>query len=299
MGLWDACIRQSQNPLVYGLSWYLNVVTNNKWDALIWNNYESVMPLCYNRKWGLHYIYPPLFAQQLGIFSKEILPNNVLDDFLKHIPTKFKYVEMNLPLLSKGTIPPIIDSISTNINIELDLSLKYEELYQNYSTNLKRNLKKIDSEKLKFDQEVGLFEVVELFKNNKGLEYPDMGETQYKTLIDLNLAAGNHQQSWCVGVRKIASSQILAGALFITSPKSIVFLFSGVSETGRQQKAMFYLLDQVIKMNAEQGLILDFEGSNNIELARFYRGFGGLEKKYIKIKINKLPQLFRWIKNNE
>ena len=293
--LWDACILQSHNPLLYGVSWYLNEVCDNKWDALILGNYEAVMPLCYNRKWGLKYIYPPLFAQQLGVFSKQKISSYEIDDFLNHIPTKFRYVEMCVPLTNASEV--IVESCVQNTNIVLSLNSSYTDLFQNYSTNLKRNLKKVNTAKLVFAKEVNLTDVIELFKNFKGLEYPDMGSKQYETLLKLNEAAIQHKQSWCVGVRDSASNELLAGALFMVVKQRIIFLFSGVSAKGKQERAMFYLIDQMIQLHADKDIVLDFEGSNNTELARFYLGFGSREEKYGKIKINRLPLALKWLKS--
>ncbi len=283
--------------MVYGLSWYLDVVSNCKWDALILGNYEAVMPLCYKHKWGLKYIYPPLFAQQLGVFSKNIIDRNLLHDFLNHIPAKFRYVEMSISVAHGEPNGAIIDSCTQNTNIELDLGHSYPQLYANYSTNLKRNLKKVAVENLIFENNTNLPEVIDLFKNFKGLEYPDMGTKQYETLTKLNAAALQRQQSWCVGVRNFASNELLAGALFIVSNQRIIFLFSGVSAKGKQERAMFYLIDQVIQLHADKDTVLDFDGSNNVELARFYQGFGGKVSVYSNIIINKLPILIKWLKS--
>lgn len=294
--LWDDCILKSQNPLVYGLSWYLDVVCNRKWDALVLGNYDAVMPLCYKRKWTIHYVYPPMFAQQLGVFSKTIVSNRILDIFLKYIPLKFKYLEMCINTPTYDFVEGAVDSHNLNTNIVLNLQPSYSELYQKYSTSLRRNLKKIETDKLSFSTDADLQKVIDLFKNAKGLEYPDMGSQQYQTLKNLNAEASKQRQSWCVGVSDTTSNELLAGALFILTGERIIFLFSGVSARGKEKKAMFFLIDQVIQLNAGKEMVLDFDGSNNVELARFYQGFGGEATNYLQIASNRLPNLLKWLK---
>ena len=46
---WDECIAKSFNGSVYAWSWYLDVV-HPKWDALVENDYERVMPICGSKK---------------------------------------------------------------------------------------------------------------------------------------------------------------------------------------------------------------------------------------------------------
>ena len=41
---WDECIDKADNGLVYAYSFYLDHMAK-QWDALVWNDYEAVMPL--------------------------------------------------------------------------------------------------------------------------------------------------------------------------------------------------------------------------------------------------------------
>jgi len=43
---WDKVITNSQNGLVYALSWYLNIVTPG-WEALIEDDYEYIRQDCH------------------------------------------------------------------------------------------------------------------------------------------------------------------------------------------------------------------------------------------------------------
>jgi hypothetical protein len=52
---------------------------------------------------------------------------------------------------------------------------------------------------------------------------------------------------------------------------------------------MFLLIDSFIREHAGQALTLDFEGSNDPNVARFYKSFGAAECNYYKITINRLP----------
>ena len=64
---WDDSITESSNGLIYAYSWYLDTMSKN-WDALVLNDYEAVLPLTWNKKYGVYYLYQPWFCASLGIF---------------------------------------------------------------------------------------------------------------------------------------------------------------------------------------------------------------------------------------
>jgi len=55
---WDACVKQSPNALLYAYSWFLDMAAD-QWDALVYGNYDAVMPLPWRKKWGIQYLYQP------------------------------------------------------------------------------------------------------------------------------------------------------------------------------------------------------------------------------------------------
>ena len=54
---------------------------------------------------------------------------------------------------------------------------------------------------------------------------------------------------------------------------------------------MHHVINTFIRENAGKNLVLDFEGSDHKNLARFYKSFGACEKNYNKIIINRIPNL--------
>ncbi|MEZ5197052.1 MAG: hypothetical protein R2764_11780 [Bacteroidales bacterium] len=97
---WDACIKESVNGMVYANSWYLDIVAED-WEALVEDDYERVFPLTTGRKWGIDYLYQPVFTQQLGLFSKSSLSQDTVSCFLDSIPEKYKFIEINLNTFNK------------------------------------------------------------------------------------------------------------------------------------------------------------------------------------------------------
>jgi hypothetical protein len=60
---------------------------------------------------------------------------------------------------------------------------------------------------------------------------------------------------------------------------------------------MFFLVDEFIRDHSGQDLVLDFEGSSNPKLARFYMGFGSKECVFLQLKINRMPWFMKPLVN--
>ena len=135
------------------------------------------------------------------------------------------------------------------------------------------------------------YHVVALFRDNRGAELTKWGDKEYGVLIGLGKTAMNRKSAFILGVNEMGDGEILCAALFMIANGRITFLFSGLSEKGKERQAMTFLMDQVIRQYAAKPLVLDFEGSDDENLARFYLGFGGEEKKYPSYSFNKLSGL--------
>ena len=85
------------------------------------------------------------------------------------------------------------------------------------------------------------------------------------------------------------NGQALGGALFVMQAGRIIYLFSAVSEAGREQQAMSFLLDNVIKEYSDTVDILDFEGSMVPGIASFFRSFGAGKERYFHFKRSRIP----------
>jgi len=292
---WDEAVARSYNGIVYAYSWYLDIVSP-EWGALVKDDYKSMMPLTWRKKYGIHYLFQPFFTQQLGVFSIEKSDADLVQQFLAAIPEQFRFVEINLNtfnLFNPSNLSNI--SIKQNLTHELDLIESYENLAKNYSENLKRNLKKAESNKLQYLISNQPEPVVKLFRENRGAGIAMLKENDYRILIQLIYQAVHLGKASVINVLN-NHNELCAGAFIIESNSKAVFLFSGLSAEGKNQSAMPFLIDSFIKQNAGKNMTFDFEGSNDVNLARFYKSFGSKECVYQQVKINRLPLPLKWLK---
>ncbi|MBA7539822.1 hypothetical protein ES705_32107 [subsurface metagenome] len=289
---WDDCINLSPGGLVYALSWYLDAV-HPGWEALVENDYEAVFPLTSGKKFGISYLYQPFFNQKLGAFSRKHGEYINIDPFLEAIPERFRYADIKLNRTNRITGKEF--EVDMNTNIELDLSENPETIRNNYSENAIRNLKKFNGENIVLNEEKDSDLLIRMFMANMGRTLPKIRDIHYsglKQVMDIAFDKGTGRML----VAKSQKDKFLAGAFFLTYNKRAVFLFSANTEEGRETRAMYGIIDSFIAENAGEKLILDFEGSNEKNLARFYKGFGGKNFDYPGLRINRLPWMIRWLK---
>jgi len=282
---WDECIQRADNGLIYAYSWYLDLVCNS-WDALVEDDYKSVFPLTFNKKFNIHYLYQPFFAQQLGVFSQKILTTEKVENFIKLIPSNFRLIEINLNTKNKITNPAI--PLKASLTHELPLNVSYDILKNEYSSNIKRNIKKAIAAGVEIRNNQSINPIIEIFKNNKGKSISTFSDKEYlilEKLIDTCISKG---LATVLGAYE--NNKLCAGASFIESNNKVIFLFSATNKQAFENGAMSLLIDTFIREHAQSNLSLDFEGSNNPDLARFYKSFGAKEKKYFQYYKNTLQQ---------
>ena len=283
---WDVLIAECGN--VYAYSWYLDIV-HPGWEALVKDDYQSVMPLTGGKKFGVNYLFQPFFVQQLGVFSKSPMTAETTEVFMKAIPLKYRFAEIRL---NEGNVfSESEQSVEYHRNVLLDLNQEYEDIRADYHQNTKRNLAKAEACNLQLVTSVIPYHVVALFRDNRGALLDKWGDAEYGVLTHLAQVAQKRNAAFILGVSEKGVGQLLCAAIFMKTKDRITFLFSGLTEEGKQRQAMTYLLDQVIQQNAHQPMTFDFEGSDDENLARFYLGFGGKEVKYPSYTFNRLSLL--------
>ena len=282
---WDDCIRRSFNGIIYGYAWFLDVVCED-WDALVENDYESVFPLPFKEGLGIKHIYQPFFTQQLGLFSRNFIGNDKLKSFIHEIPGSFRRIELNLNTLNK--VEEGNFGARAQVNHELDLINTIDDIRSGYSQNLKRNLAKAGQNDLTISKNIRPELIVEMFRNNRGKYIRHLKDENYKKLKRLIYTTMYKGRAEVYGVYSPAND-LLGGAIFLRSNKKSTFFFSGMSAQGRESGAMPFLIDRYIADHAGKHLTFDFDGSNDKNLARFYKSFGSEELHYMRLKIDRLP----------
>lgn len=284
---WDFAIENSRNGLVYALSWYLDTVSPG-WNALVLGDYEAVMPLSYRQKFGIKYLYQPVFLQKLGIFSTKLITPDTTDQFLIEALKYYKFIDICIDNKPKSF------PTKKRPTQMLDLSKPYQELYANYSKNHQRNIEKALNSGLSLKQKGSPDDFILLLQrmyNDKNVT--DVSLADIESLRQILHYAVNHD------LGEIYFGYIennLCAVSFFLNWKDRSVIFTAQIDKGREISAMFGIIDHYIQNNASKKLNLDFAGSMLTGVAKRNKGFGAEDHEYFAVQVNNLPWPLKYLK---
>lgn len=268
---WDLTISSSINRSIYGMSWYLDIVSPG-WEALIEDDYKNIMPLPVNHKYGLKYLIQPILCQQLGLYSQ--LKNNDVTPFLKIIQRKFLFSIIN---------QNNIETKFQKINQILHLNDNYSIIKKNYSNQCSRKIKKGLSEQFQIIDNVGCNDFVDFYFKSIRFKHSNKMYSIVNKIVDKS-AEFNH--GFISGIYN--NNELISAAFWLKSFNKFILLLPVSSPKGLETNSMYYLVDHFIRNNSSTNTILDFEGSNISGVNSFNKGFGAVEEYYYTNFISRL-----------
>ncbi|MFH1005013.1 MAG: GNAT family N-acetyltransferase [Bacteroidota bacterium] len=168
-------------------------------------------------------------------------------------------------------------------------------MYNNYSDNAKRNIKKAVKNNIQVEKNISPLSVINLFRENTGRKLKNLKDRNYHILNQLiqECISRGHAEVWGVLTKE---KKLCAGIFWIKTNDRCIFHFSATNHEAKKNGSMFLLIDTFIREHAEKKIILDFEGSNKKNLAQFYKSFGAMECVYLQARKNNLPLIVKWLK---
>ena len=286
---WDKCIDTARNGLIYAYALYLDTMAKN-WDALVMNDYEAVMPLTWNKKFGIYYLYQPFLCASLGVFGNNITSETLLC-FLNKIPKHFKYWDIYLNRSNNYNIDRY--NVYKRTNYILALNKPYSTLLNNFRASYKQLIKKGEAKGLIVKQNIAVEKIIKLAKNKLD-KVAKLKKYDLHNFHDLyqKLYAKNKATSFGVFLK----DDLLASGAFLFSHNRAYYILAGNKPKGRTLGASQLVINGFIERYAGMDLILDFEGSNVPQIAFFFKGFGALPEEYPGLKYNALPSILRKLK---
>ena len=287
---WDDAIRNADNGLVYALSWYLDIVSPG-WEAIVVDDYTTVMPLTIRKKYGLKYFFKPVFVHFLGVFSAKKIEKVIVQDFISEALKHISFIDNWFNPENEFERSEAFQEKQSQI---LNLNSDYNTIHSNYSRSNKNNFKKVRNAGLSIDKNFNKDILISLLKGMYSRKNVDgVDEKDFENLGKImDYALVNNLGEYYT----IVYEGIPCSAGFYLKWKNRSIVYHAANELGRKKRSMFLLVDEYIKDHAGQNLSLDFAGSNIPGVADWNTGFGAQNLKFYAIKINNLPIPFKWFK---
>ena len=291
---WDTCIASSQLPLIYATSVYLNGMCPH-WDALIFGDYKAIMPLPWNRKWMVKYVYSPYFVIAGGMFGKEIT-EDIFRKFIMAVPKSFSYVDLDLNELNffQSIFSQEALSFRQRRNTILSLHQPYTTIFSAYSSQAKRKLKKAAGYHFSVDKSLQIEKVIALYKQYYGKQDSVVLRFNFSNMIAL--LTGKLAPQTKTYTLSFPDGNICAFYLLLFDENYVYWLLGGSTTRGKEAVAFYHLTDVVIQDFANTPRMFRFEGSDHDGIHFFNQQFGGQTVLYPRININRLPWPFRHLK---
>lgn len=267
--LWDKCISESQQPRINAYSWYLDIVCP-KWQGLVLDNYGAVMPLTYPNRW-VKWLANPAFSQQSGLFWTQKPDALTEQEIINTLKTRnFHNYQFN----STNRLIDGLKGLRAKPNYILDLSQSYETTSKLFNSSTQHNIRSAQKRQLEI-RPIGGSEVIALKIANPAA---GIKPSTYKVLPKLVNAIEHHKMGSAIGV--YSNGNLIAAAFFTNCHNRLTYWISASNNEGKKKKAMFLLMDYIIRNQANTPNLLDFEGSTVPGIAYFCEGFGAQPEYY-------------------
>jgi len=278
---WDHCINTCQWGNVYALTSYLDLLTQNNWEALVYGDYEMIMPVPLRKKLSITYTYRPDFCQQLGVFAlQNTISENILNLFYIELSKKCSHIVY--PLNFQNACLPLKGlNFKKRTNFTLKLDGSYQALYENFSGDLKRNLLKSSKAALIIKRGIEANLVVNLYKETwNHLHY--ISDEGYSHFEQLFTSFSKKAMSESYGV--FQKDKLMAACIILKHKNRIYYPFSAISKEGRKLGAAAFMIDSILHEHEGSGLLFDFEGSDLESVNFFYKKFNPVNEPYYQME---------------
>jgi hypothetical protein len=283
---WDSVVGNASNSRVYAFSWYLSILNPN-WHGLVYGDYQYVMPVVCSKKLGISYAYQPVYAQQHGIFPSS--EPEITEQFISSLQKKFRFFNVSLNSLNRYEKKGM--DVELRKNYTLSLYNNYNDIASQYNQHTKRYVRKsglISGPPVQISSDD--FMNFKIKNSDRSLKKDYI--KRLKSIVNYSVESDAGE---ILGIYS-GKNELCAVAFFLKDKERYTYLNSVSSAEGKQQRAMYAIIDSFIRQHANQPCLLDFEGSNIEGIARFFEGFGAKPEFYQHIKYNNLPWFLKLLK---
>lgn len=259
---------------------YLDAVAEN-WGAYVKGNYEAVLVIPYRVKFGLKWVYLPLFyrsSEWVGNWTeeeKEEIKSRLLKDF------------------NGGNIAFEESNVDTS-DFFYQVIHPNQEHRTNYNKLATRMLKKAQHSELKQTNELHLDVFVKLIAKELQAKvgvWDEEGIAVFKNLVN-NYAKDDKLKFYGA----ILHGELVGGIVTLISNNRILYLKGTATIEAKKMGAIYMVMDAAIHDAMQKKCTFDFGGSRVDGVARFNYNLGGTDVHYQNMVWDNFPFWFRLMK---
>ena len=285
---YDACVSAAPNGVIYGLSWWLDVVSPG-WEALVWEDeaghYRAVLPLPIRRRFGVRFVQQPLFCQFLAVFSTEPASSQLHHAFLQALQKQFRLVTR---FCLSGFSTEQAGAVKIRHTHLLDLNQLYAAIRSGYNADRKQNLNRAEQAGWEITEGAEIGTLSQFFRENHERQIAGGAAPWAYPMLETLFAEAERR-----GVSTLwyasKNGQVEAGAWFVEGQGRAIYLFNAATPAGRQGNGRTFLLNEFLCKNAEKELVFDFESPEIKSISDFYQSFGAKPEPFVELSYNHLP----------
>lgn len=289
---WDACMDASPNRLIYAYSFYLNAMAG-RWNALILNDYEAVMPIPYRKKLGVQYVYQPAFIQQLGIFGNNVHESFLTEAFIQTLMHHYRFAEYTLNYANPAPHNELYH-VRYRSNYVKNLH-QPEQKFNLSSPYMQKRFRRAEKNNLTYESGHDVATIIALYKTLYHQRLPDFSADDFQRFhqICMHLQSIGHPPL----IRICTLNESILAAVLLFSWKGRLYnLISCLLPEGKKYLANYFLYGKCVEEFSGHGYTLDLEGSDEPGIKFFYEKLSDQHQPYPFIRFNHLPIPLRWFK---
>lgn len=255
---YNGCVHYAINTHISGYAWYLDTVAR-EWDALVEDNYESVLPLIPGKsRWGRPVIQHPNTMPPLGIFSVNMMTPRRVNAFFDAIPKVYKkgdfLFQRKLNKWPEGVTSTPVE------NYELSLQPSFEQLEQQFSPELLAAQQKARAAGLIADGNLKPETIADFYeKYGPKVRKAHLREQRKHAQLRVMYNALHRGLGMATGVRH-PDGQLLAANFLLFGQHRMSLLNPAASPEGEALGALAMSWEVLLKSQAGKPLWLDFNG---------------------------------------
>lgn len=245
---WDNCVQSAANGVVFAYVWFLDI-TCDKWEGIVYNDYEAVMPIPIKKYWLCPVVELPWWIPHLGIVSQKPLSVDVNTRIIKTI-SHFN-VALTLNAHNKLSKRHFKSGNITSYYV-LDLILDLPKMRKDFSCNIDDVIERYTAKKVNVIRSLNPKEYID-FANKHG----ELTNNEQQSLIQLISFALRYKSAGTYAVYD-ERNEMLGQAFFLKSNKSIVLLHSVCKQCDTEKVGSKAIIYHILKNNAGSNLTMEF-----------------------------------------